>query len=237
MNSIAERAKHLVNLDFYENINSPEEVAKFDLECPYERQYILRCPIKVPGKRFAIPDEMLWTVPLIEEAIKYQENNVGKLSYWWPPYIYLTIRHGLVTSETDDEWHVDGFSMKISHVPEQNYIWVSNNPTEYVEHGLRIPIDFDPMNHNIHYYIQDHLSSDVEVKTIREKTLYAMDPYVIHRRPKLDKNISRTFIRLSFTAIPIDDKNNHINPRYGNICSDNDGVVDFRDKLTRYKEK
>jgi len=72
-------------------------------------------------------------------------------------FCYLTVRSGKVTSRTDDVWHVDGYSEKITHLPEQNYIWCDKFPTEYVEKAFKIPDDFNPKIHNIHLFLQEEI--------------------------------------------------------------------------------
>lgn len=230
MSTIAERAKEPLGLSFYEEPNPAELVTALSLAPPNERQYILRCPLVIPGKSMSIPDEMEWCADFVEESKDYQETVVGIHQ----PFAYLTIRHGLVASETDDEWHVDGFSMKVPHVPEQNYVWTDVQPTEVISFGMPIPEDFDPLRHNLQQLIQDSVPPEASPSTLEPETIYAMDPYVFHRRPVLAATLARTFLRLSFTPIPIDDVNNHINPAFGNITSSYDGVKDFRDNLERY---
>lgn len=230
MSTIAERARENLGLKFYDSPNFSERVGQVALTPPAEKQYVLRCPIKVPGSELLLPGDMEWTRDFIDRSLAYQRQVVGVDQ----PYTYLTIRHGLVESVTDDEWHVDGFSVKIPHIPEQNYVWVDHTPTEEVAFGLNFPDDFDPMVHNLHQFIQDTISEDAAIRTLDAETIYAMDPYVFHRRPEVLRNIVRTFLRLSCTPIPIDDINNHINPAFGVIITNNDGIVDFRDHLLRY---
>ncbi len=230
MDSIRDRAQEPLGLDFYSQPNHPERVAKVALNPPQTRQYVLRCPIVIPGHELTIPDEMGWTADFVHTSFDYQRERVGVEQ----PYTYLTIRHGVVSSETDDAFHVDGFSMKVPHIPEQNYVWTDHKPTEVLAFGLDIPQDFDPLRHNIQYLIQDSIPEDALVEALDPETVYAMDPYVFHRRPELTEKVSRTFLRLSMTPIPIDDVNNHTNPAFGVITSTYDGVVDFRNKLERY---
>ena len=117
--SIAERAQYFLSTDFYQAVNSPEKVDEIQLTPGEERQYVLRCPIKLFGSSVLVPEELTWTQPLIDAAQQYQEEVVGVDQ----PHMYLTVRHGEVTSQTDDEFHVDGFSLKSEHIPEQNYVW------------------------------------------------------------------------------------------------------------------
>jgi hypothetical protein len=230
MSTLAERAQEELGFEFFASPNYPEKVGMVSVACPEDRQYVLRCPIILPDFGLSVPDEMQWCGDFIEQSLDYQRRVVAVEQ----PFAYLTIRHGLVTSETDDEFHVDGFSKKVPHIPEQNYIWANIQPTEAVAFPLTIPEDFDPLLHNIQYLIQDSLPADAHIDTLDEKTIYALDPYVIHRRPRIARDVARTFLRLSLTPIPIDDVNNHVNPAFGNITSDYDGVVEFREKLKRY---
>lgn len=156
------------------------------------------------------------------------------------PFCYLTIRKGPVTSVTDDEWHVDGFSQTVTHLPEQNYIWVDDTPTEYLNgFPIKIPNDFNPNRHNIHKFFQKEINEyngALPIQYIEPKTLYCMDPYIIHRRPTISNNsLDRTFVRLSFTPIEIEDVNNTPNPLIPTNYT-RDGVKVMRDKLKNYPD-
>ena len=224
INGIGDRAKEALNLDQYSRVNSPERIGGLDLETPDDRQYILRMFIKEPFGDFEIPPELSWLVPVIKEAVEHQDS-IGVRQ----PFCHVTVRHGEVTSEKDNEWHVDGFSMNVTHLPEQNYIWVNTHPTEYVERAFNIPDDFDPSRHNIHLLFQD-MMGDEDVKTLDEETLYCLDPYVVHRRPQVPTGIERTFVRISFCPMEIKDVNNTQNP----LMPRRNGVEEFREELERY---
>lgn len=230
--SIRDRAERIINLKQFSQKNAPEKVSlQSDVVCPYDEQKVLRCVIKVQFGEYIVPENLEWVRPLLEEAIRYQEKEIGiKHSF-----CYITVRHGVVDTKTDDEWHVDGFSQTITHIPEQNYIWTDKDPTEYVDIPFYFPEDFDSSKHNIHYFFQDNIDEDTQIKKMEAKTLYCCDPYVVHRRPKDTFGEKRTFIRISFCPIEIIDSNNTINPEL--IRETNrDGVKDFRDNLIRYKK-
>lgn len=231
MTSIHERALENVGLHFYEQENFAEHVGALALQTPTETQYVLRCPIKIPSYQdIHVPPSMQWCNAFIQRAFAHQTEVVGVDQ----PYAYLTIRSGHVTSQTDDLLHVDGFSMKVPHIPEQNYIWSNNHPTIVEAFPLAVPPAFNPLKHNLQYLIQDLRPRTPKVQQLLAATMYVLDPYVYHRRPTIPAGTVRTFIRLSFTAIPIDDVNNHTNPVFGTITTNNDGVKDFRDKLERF---
>lgn len=228
-NNISKRGKKIFNLKQFNNNNYPEFVKSIKVICPYKRQYILRMLIKEAYNDFQIPQELNWAKPLIEEAIKYQKDIVN-ISH---SFCYITIRHGLVTSETDDIWHVDGFSTLINHIPEQNYGWANCYPTEFLAKRIKFPKDFNPLIHNAHQFIQSKINKYDNIFNIHPNTLFCFDPYVIHRRPQIPKDIVRTFVRISFDPIEIKDVNNTINPLLPKYYI-RDGVKEFRDKLINY---
>jgi len=167
---------------------------------------ILRMMVRRPETGFCIPEQLEWLAPAIGLTDQIQRvNNIPS------QFVYVTVRSGIVTSTTDDLWHVDGFSMRVPHIPEQNYIWTDKSGTEELNQKIDLPEDFDPLKHNIHQYFQD-VARPENRRTLEEKTLYGIDPYVIHRRPPLTAGIRRTFFRISYVPIEIEDDTCMINP-------------------------
>lgn len=200
-----------------------------DLICPCETQRILRCIVREPRSEFAIPEELQWLKDAILKADEYQRN-VIQVNH---PFCHVTVRHGEVVSQLDDEFHSDGFTMRTTNLPEQNYVWTNVFPTEYVLRKFEIPDDFDPLRHNLHQFFQDTIDERDPILTCKEKTFYIFDPYVIHRRPVKTRGMLRTFVRITFAPIEIADVNNTQNPlipRQHTYC----GLRDFRNKLLRY---
>lgn len=226
--TLKDRAFQALNLEQYSNDNTVDKIGdELELEIPKERQYYLRILIKRMFGVYQIPEELEWCRPFVEICAEAQRNaGINQ------PFVYLTVRSGKVDSTTDDEWHVDGFSQSITHLPEQNYLWTDNNPTEYVEQAIDFPSDFDSMRHNIHTFLQNRVDNS-KIKTMKEKCIYGMDPYIIHRRPPLTSGTNRCFLRLSFTPIEIEDVNNTYNPLIPTNYK-RDGVKEFRDNLEDY---
>lgn len=178
-----------------------------DLEVPTVPQMILRMMIRNPeSKGFQIPSELEWLRTIILACDVVQKSH--EVNY---PFVYVTVRHGIVNTVTDDLWHVDGFSMKTPHTPEHNYIWANNNPTEILDQKVNLPEDFDPMRHNVHQYFQD-VADESNTCTMRSEHIYAIDPYVIHRRPTIVPGTQRTFFRVSFIPVEIEDDTCMVNP-------------------------
>ena len=224
-----DRAFKALNLDQYSVINTVDDCGGLELNTPTERQYILRMLIKRMFGEYQLPKELEWVKPLIEVADKNQQTHQIR-----QPFVYLTIRNGLVNTQTDDEWHVDGFSQTVTHLPEQNYLWSNVHPTEYVEKAFDFPEDFDGLTHNIHKFFQRRITKK-DVLKMQPKRVYGFDPYIVHRRPDGTNGIERCFVRLSYTPIEIEDINNTINPLLPTYYT-RDGIKEMRNRLVDYDE-
>lgn len=220
---IQERSSRMVNLKDFQTAGSPLRLDQIDLTPPTGEQYILRMAVKA-NSDLIVPRELDWIAPMVKLAQEHQKAIQAN-----HPFCYVTIRHGIVKSKADDEWHVDGFSTKTPHVPEQNYIWANTDATEYADLNVTFPSDFDPRVHNINHYLEKHVE---EVLKADDKTVYCMDPYNLHRRPSSTTGTQRTFVRISFVPIEIDDVMNTQNPLLPRTYT-NDGLA-FRRQLITY---
>lgn len=202
---LIERAHKNLSLAIYGVADQELKASFIDLKPPTD-QYILRMPILTPESGgWKVPDELLWMVPALWFAMDSQIALGVPLNY-----VYVTVRSGIVRSVTDDLWHVDGFSMRYPHKPEQNYIWSDWYGTEVLPQQFKIPDDFDPFRHNIHQYFQDNATAYREV--LKSMHLYQIDPYIVHRRPRVPDCTQRTFLRISFVPIEIEDDTCAVNP-------------------------
>jgi hypothetical protein len=220
------RANRNLNLKEFEQFCNPVFIGCESYNIPEERQYILRMMVRSPESvTFRIPKELDWLAPTIFKLNRIQVN-----SGLDNQFVYVTVRHGIVNSETDDIWHVDGFSMKIPHKPEQNYIWTNHSPTEFAAQPMLIPGDFDPMKHHLHWYLNENVRQE-NVRSLTHKAVFLFDPYFIHRRPKSVFGVSRTFWRISFVPIEIEDGECTQNPLMPVKTYAND---DIRRRLVKY---
>lgn len=229
-NHLSKRAFKALSLEHYFNANKIDELNHIPIDCPHDEQYVLRMLVKKPFVEFQLPKELHW----MRSILLLSNANQLRLGIN-QPFCYVTVRHGVKQPKTNDVWHVDGFSMNITHLPEQNYIWTNVHPTEYVEKAFDFPMDFDPAKHNIHSFFANKIK-DEDIKTCLPNILYGMDPYIIHRRPvNIPKDTLRTFVRISYTPIEIMDDNNTGNPLLYMPPYHRDGIKDFRNSLIDYK--
>jgi hypothetical protein len=224
--NFARRAHQLVGLAGFRDAGLPIPTGNMVLDCPLGEQYILRMAIRADGGEFIVPSELGWIREALEASIQSQKT-LGVDH----PFCYVTIRHGLVKSQTDDEWHVDGFSTKVPHLPEQNYVWTNHTGTECADLAVEFPADFNPLRHNVNGYLSRFVSPE-NVMALTPGVLYAMDPYMLHRRPPQTGGKVRTFVRITHVPIEINDVNNTVNPLLPRTCDAN-GVA-YRNQLISY---
>lgn len=230
MITLRQRSQVFLNLSLFANAGQYVESIAYrrPRDCP-DDQYVLRMLVMSPEtKGVVLPPSLNWLREAINLCMVSQQLRVGV----WHPYIYVTVRSGIVRSVNDDEWHVDGFSMKTEHAPEQNYVWTDVWPTEHLNQQFAIPDDFDPMRHNLHQFFQDRADAE-RVVALSCEHLHLIDPYIVHRRPVVPAGTQRTFFRISFVPIPIEDDSNTPNPL---LPVPHFGSKDIRKTLTRYTE-
>lgn len=193
-----------------------------ELACPHDTQAVLCMLIRYRDNELQLPEELEWVRPLIEATDKVMADNGLTM-----PFTYVTIRHNFETDHTDEDWHVDGFSMRVSHIPEQNFLWSNTGGTLFTGSKVLVAANFNPMKHNINTSVSfiKH-SADVSAAP---NGVYSFDPYVFHRAPPYTGG-GRTFVRVSYVPIEIDDVNNTPNPLLLRVVSHN-GVA-FRKTLT-----
>lgn len=223
---IINRTRIALNYFQYKKCNTPILICKTErIIVPEERQYILRMLIRRGNGDYCIPKEIEWCRDIIRAADEHQCSIGIKQAY-----VYITIRSGVVNSVTDDEWHVDGFSMRITHIPEQNYIWCDRIGTEWLQQSFIIPKGFNPLKHNINNIFQAQAKQECITST-KANRIYMFDPYVVHRRNPSSTGKQRTMVRVSFLPIELMDDGNTPNPLLPCPIYNINGVEDFRNNL------
>lgn len=191
----------------YSKVQSPIELERHVINCPYDSMYILRMPIKYNGC-WKIPTELLFLESFIKRCRSYVFDHLNDSVY---NYMYLTVRHGPQLDQLTDVWHVDGFQGNPTerHRPEVSFLWTDKSPTEWAIQSFDVPESFDPTKHNFFNII------DPQVKVIRQTPMghiIMFNPYMVHRKAKSVG--PRTMIRLTFSPVEIKDPNFTHNPHF-----------------------
>jgi hypothetical protein len=234
--TLKRRSQELVSIaPFSHPVKLPHlEVGELMLDVEILRNVnVLRMPLDVVDGLPVLPKMLAALQPMLELATATQKRHFDTHPFW-----YVTVRSGW-SDERAERWHTDGFSMRIAHKPEQNYIWTSEYPTEVCQKAIHFPWNLDGKRYNIHLFIAEKIDATDVVVTMKKRTVYVIDPYVIHRKPKIKEMEAaradgRVFVRISNVPIEIEDDNYTTNPeiqrkffgRHGaTIC---DGLEEFR---------
>ena len=193
-----------------------------ELTCPHNTQAVLRMLVRYRDNELQLPEELEWVRPLVEATDRVMADNGLTM-----PFTYVTIRHNFETDHTDEDWHVDGFSMRVSHIPEQNFLWSNTGGTLFTGSKVLVAPNFNPMKHNINTSVS-FIKNSADVSTA-PNGVYSFDPYVFHRAPPY-MGVGRTFVRVSYVPIEIDDVNNTPNPLLPRVVTQKG--VEFRNTLT-----
>lgn len=223
-----ERAKQLLDYGRMDGrVYSPISHGLLHLNVDDTPQSCLRMPIQYRGGDILLPKEYEWVRPMVESARAIL--SLRRLRY---NFTYLTVRKYVDVGQTAEEPHFDGFSMRVSHIPEQNFVWSETKGTEYFVGRYYLPEGFHPMLHNINKCICLPEDEDGGWWEAKPSELIQFDPYVLHKAPVSD-NKNRVFVRVSFVPIEIDDVNNTQNPLLPRTYTV-DGVKSFRNTLLGY---
>lgn len=217
-------AKQLLHPQWYDGFTLHKGVyhGTAELTCPHATQGVLRMLVRYRDGELQLPEELEWVRPLIIAADKVMLDN-GLVM----PFTYVTVRHNFETDHTDEDWHVDGFSLRVSHIPEQNFLWSNTGGTLFTGKRVLVADNFNAMKHNINTSVK-FIGTGADISAA-PNGVYSFDPYVFHKAPPYTGK-GRTFVRISYTAIEIDDVNNTPNPLLPRVVTRRG--VEFRNTLT-----
>lgn len=177
----------------------PEDLGLIDL-APVEMMFWMYCPVKVPGRSIAIPENLEQFRPLLMRA---WERDGFK-----DRYVYLTAKTLWVAGDyigNRPGWHSDGFG-----TDDVNYIWYDRAPTEFYEDNFELPADCaDSMT------IMEQRAVRAKIITYPDKHLLRLTPEVIHRSPVGFKPGMRTFVKVSISKDRYNLEGNSINHGLG----------------------
>ena len=180
---------------------------------------VLRMPLKFPGSTYRIPKECLSLLPLIERVAEYEAFiNPEHASC----FCHMTRDHSLVQAGTYHRYpgfHGDGIqgtklTPKVN--VEHSYIITSAPPTEFCLQPFFLK-HLDEAKHN--FFLEfDRQAKDVNIFDSLPYHLYLIDPYMVHRSPKipvLSRDVRRLFIRITYAFTELQHPKNTLNPLFG----------------------
>lgn len=194
---------------------------------------MLRLLIKPPGANsIYLPDSLYMFKDFILNNINYHANFFDIKNEF---FCYLTVRvsnYKNLFYKNSMEWHIDGFQGNRipRHKVEQNIFWLNKSPTQFLLQPMYCE-GLNPSKHDINNFFEKE-ADERFVFEIKEKALYMINPYNIHRVNKNKFSGKRIFLRLNFSPVLIEDNTNTQNPK---VVYNFKNRVAVRNFLSEYK--
>lgn len=196
---------------------------------------VLRMPLKFPGTTYIIPRELEALEPVISRVAEY-ESFICKDRHINPDstFCHITYDASDVDAGTYHRYpgfHGDGIqgtklTPKVN--VEHSYIVTSSPPTEFCLQPFFLK-HLDEAKHN--YFLEfDRQARESNVYGSLPNHLYLIDPYMVHRTPKIKQKTSRFFMRITYAFTELQHPKNTINPLF--FGQKYDKRIDIREHLT-----
>lgn len=204
------------NLNQYLYCRPPIDMGLVDADmredCPVN---VLRMPLKYPGTSYFVPEEIKPIEGLIKRVAEY-EKFINKEHD--NCFCHVTYDRSVVKA---DEYHrfpgfhgdgIQGTKLTPKVNVEHSYILTTSPPTEFCLQPFFLK-HLDESKHN--YFKEfDKQAHEVNVRGTLPNHLYLIDPYMVHRTPKITEDCSRVFIRITYAFTELEHPKNTINPHF-----------------------
>ena len=205
----------LFSLDQFDNISVPFPIKQFQLDESFEDYRCLHLLIRQDDSEVLLPDELV-SYDILDSMIEttdIYESFVGQY-----PYLYLTIDTLPVKkgeTQRTPGWHVDcvqGDEVPVKKPSNLTFSWSDTVPMEYADQSFKLPNYVNVSEYNIFECLAE-LIDPINIKQCEENMLYCINTYCVHRSSVAREDTDRTFIRLSYTHVPITNTSMTINPK------------------------
>lgn len=176
---------------------------------------VLRMPLKFPNTNYRIPkvmEPMLDFITLIAEYESYINKAHSDC------FCHITFDNSYVEMGQHHRFpgfHGDGIqgtklTPKVN--VEHSYILTSSPPTEFCLQPFFLK-HLDESKHN--FFLEfDKQAKDVNIYNSLPWHLYLIDPYMVHRTPKIMQNTNRIFVRVTYAFTELQHPKNTVNPLF-----------------------
>ncbi len=193
---------------------------------------VLRMPLKFPDTEYRIPQELHSLYPLITRVAEYE-------SFINPShngcFCHITYDKSNVSA---GEFHrfpglhgdgIQGTKITPKVIVEHSYIITSAPPTEFCLQPFFLK-HLDESKHNFFLEL-DKQMKECNMFGSLPGHLYLIDPYMVHRTPKIVVPTTRRFVRITFAFTELQHPKNTVNPMFDG--QQYNKRVDIRERLVR----
>lgn len=176
---------------------------------------VLRMPLKFSGTMYGIPEELKSLTGLIKRVAEYEafiNPNHEKM------FCHITYDRSVVMPGQYHRFpgfHGDGIqgtklTPKVN--VEHSYILATSPPTEFCLQPFFLK-HLDEAKHN--FFLEfDKQAHECNVYRSLSGHLYLIDPYMVHRTPKIAEQVERTFVRITYAFTELQHPKNTVNPMF-----------------------
>lgn len=176
---------------------------------------VLRMPIKFPETNYRLPCAVIELEPLIRRVAEYEVfiNKDHDKCFCHITYDYSSVKAG--------EYHrfpgfhgdgIQGTKLTPKVNVEHSYILTSAPPTEFCIQPFFLK-HLDEAKHN--YFLEfDKQAKKANLYGTIANHLYLIDPYMVHRTPKIKRDVGRLFIRITYAFTELQHPKNTLNPLF-----------------------
>lgn len=216
------------NLNQYLYPRPPVDLGLADV--PKDCANVLRMPLKFPGTNYRIPRQLRSLEETIKRIAEYEAfinpNHANCFSH---------ITYDLSDVEADTYHRFPGFhgdgiqgtklTPKVN--VEHSYILTTAPPTEFCLQPFFLK-HLDEAKHN--FFLEfDRQAKEANVYGSLPNHFYLIDPYMVHRTPRIKSKVNRLFIRITYAFTELQHPKNTINPLFDG--QDYHKRIDIRENL------
>lgn len=195
---------------------------------------VLRMPLKFPKTNYRIPKELASLVPFIKRVAEYEAFINEKHDEC---FCHITFDRSVVEPGLYHRYpgfHGDGIqgtklTPKVNI--EHSYILTTTPPTEFCLQPFFLK-HLDEAKHN-YFYEFDKQAKETNIYGSLPNHLYLIDPYMVHRTPKIETKADRIFVRITYAFTELQHPKNTINPLFDG--QQYDKRVDIRENLCKFE--
>lgn len=204
------------NLNQYLYARPPIDMGLVDAEArEICNSNVLRMPLKYPNTSYLVPVELSPIQKLIQRVAEYEKFINPEHDKC---FCHITYDRSIVNP---NEYHrfpgfhgdgIQGTKLTPKVNVEHSYILTSNPPTEFCIQPFYLK-HLDEAKHNF-FKEFDKQAHEVNVRKTLPNHLYLIDPYMVHRTPKITETCDRVFIRITYAFTELEHPKNTINPHF-----------------------
>ena len=194
--------------------NLPERIIPFAFNEPLSYRCLHLLVRRKGMETFVLPD-ILDSHEELHHFLRVTKCCLPNLDF---EYVYLTIDNSKVLkshTQRTPGWHIDGLQgdeVPVKKATDISFVWSDTLPMEFANQHFDLPDYVTVSTHNIFDLLASYVVRS-KIEQLDSGVLYAMNAYCVHRGVRALYNTNRTFIRVSYSNVPVTSTKMTVNPK------------------------